>query len=505
MPNIADARRTYNATLGFVATRDELPVVLNERGLLGCGVEVGVKEGEFSRHLLGAWQGCHLISIDPWREDEADAYTDIANVPQQVQESFYQATVRRLSPFGGRSTIWRATSLEAARLVPHHSLDFAYLDARHDYDSVLEDLTAWFDRVRPGGILAGHDYLDGDFPAGRFGVRSAVDAFFAERGITVYATMLDEPCISWMVEIPRPDSRPALVLSQPEEHAPVAPAPTPAGGDGHEIRSATLRFPGPAGSQDIVLQLDPRHYSQRGMLEQFDHHQMYEPETSELLATVLRPGDIFIDVGAHVGYFSMLAGGLVGPQGRVVSFEPEERNYGQLLGHIQSNGLSQVTAINAAVGERVGSAEFHFNSDNDGGHALWDVGMHALNPLSRGTPVIRRVDIVSLDSIFGDEEIAPARVIKIDAEGSEHAVLLGARETLTRHPAAFVIVEINRFGLERMGTSEHALRATMMELGYETYAFDAPNRQIVRLGDDQYLESNYVFNLVFCHPEAAAA
>src|SRR5215218_5689654 len=189
MPNIADARRTYTNTLAFVATRDELPVMLNERGLLGCGVEVGVKEGIFSAHLLSGWRGCHLISVDPWQEDAAEAYVDIANVEQRVHDGFYQDTVRRLTPFGARSTIWRTTSTEASRLIPHHSLDFAYLDARHDYDSVIEDLEAWFDKVRPGGILAGHDYLDGHFPAGVFGVRSAVDSFFAARGISVYPTM----------------------------------------------------------------------------------------------------------------------------------------------------------------------------------------------------------------------------------------------------------------------------------------------------------------------------
>jgi FkbM family methyltransferase len=505
MPNIADARRTYSATLGFVATRDELPIVLNERALLGCGVEVGVKEGEYSEHLLRSWQGCHLISVDPWQEDAPDAYLDIANVPQQVHESFYDATVRRLTPFGARSTIWRTTSTEAARVVPHHSLDFVYLDARHDFESVLEDLGAWFDKVRPGGILAGHDYLDGNFPAGVFGVRSAVDAFFAARGIAVSATMMDEPWLTWMVEIPRPEGRPALVLTAPAESAPAPLAPVAPSHSSQEIRSATLHFPCADGVLDITLQLDPKQMSQRMMLECFDHNQMYEMETSELLATVLRPGDTFVDVGAHVGYFSMLAGGLVGPTGRVVSFEPEERNYQQLLGHIESNGLRQVTAINAAVGERVGKAEFHFNSDNDGGHALWDVGEHDGNPQSRGGPVVRQVDIVSLDSILDDDTISPPRVIKIDAEGAEHSVVLGARSLLSRHPIAFVIAEINHFGLERMGTSERALRQTMTELGYETYGFEPQNRRIVRLADDQYIGGNYVFNLVFRHPEAAAA
>ena len=80
------------------------------------------------------------------------------------------------------------TSLEAAPLIPDHSLDFAYVDARHDYASVLEDLEAWFPKVKPGGILAGHDYADIEFGKNVFGVKSAVDEFFGARGIPVHCT-----------------------------------------------------------------------------------------------------------------------------------------------------------------------------------------------------------------------------------------------------------------------------------------------------------------------------
>ena len=117
--------------------------------------------------------------------------------------------------FGARSTIWRQTSTEAAKRVPHHSLDFVYIDARHDYASVMEDLEAWFDKVRPGGIFAGHDYIDGMFPAGEFGVKSAVDKFFAQRGIAVFATSNDGPFVSWMVQIPVVVANAAAATSAP--------------------------------------------------------------------------------------------------------------------------------------------------------------------------------------------------------------------------------------------------------------------------------------------------
>ena len=196
-------RATYGTPRPVLPVREDLPFLLNRRGLYGCGVEVGVKTGWFSEVLLDRWKGRHLISVDPWLADDPDAYVDVANVEQPEHERFYEETRSRLERFGERSSIWRMTSDEAAPKVPHHSLDFVYLDARHDYASVLEDLDAWFDRVRPGGVLAGHDYVDGLFAEGDFGVRSAVGEFFAQRDLRVSATFGDPPWISWYVVLPR--------------------------------------------------------------------------------------------------------------------------------------------------------------------------------------------------------------------------------------------------------------------------------------------------------------
>ena len=73
----------------------------------------------------------------------------------------------------------------------------------------------------------------------------------------------------------------------------------------------------------VALSLDPQQMSQQFMLEALNAGQLYESETSVFLGAVLQPGDTFIDVGAHVGYFSMLAAAFVGKSGRVISFGPD--------------------------------------------------------------------------------------------------------------------------------------------------------------------------------------
>jgi len=179
-------RATYRRSLAKVPVRAEIPHVLERRGLRGRGVEVGVAKGVYSALVLREWSGRELISIDPWYdrpENEAQARA-------------------RLADFGARSLIWPVTSEEAAGRVGDRELDFAYIDAAHDYESVKQDLALWFPKVRPGGILAGHDYPEP-------GVRAAVDEFCAAHGLRVHQTGT-EPAKgsrrknpSWLLEVPR--------------------------------------------------------------------------------------------------------------------------------------------------------------------------------------------------------------------------------------------------------------------------------------------------------------
>ena len=213
-------RFTYRRTITRVPARDELPALLNARGLLGRGAEIGVKLGVYSDSLLSSWRGEELVSIDPWLSADPDEYIDRSNVSQDEFDRYYELTRERLARHGSRSTIWRMTSVEAAARVSDHSFDFVYIDARHDYDSVLEDLEAWCAKVRPGGILAGHDYVDGDLLQGEFYVKSAVDDFFGARGIPVHATegpSAVESFPTWLIEVPETG-----IASTPDKERPSA-------------------------------------------------------------------------------------------------------------------------------------------------------------------------------------------------------------------------------------------------------------------------------------------
>lgn len=184
-------------------SRENLPELLDRLGLTGEWVEVGTQAGVYSAHLLTVGKCRRLWSVDCW-ETQGACYRDAANVGQEEQERLYLLTRERLTPFGERSRIVRAYSIAAAKRFRDGSLDFVYLDARHDEEGVMEDLTAWFPKVRKGGILAGHDYKDGEFWYGRFGVKQTVDKFASERGLRVLATRETPP--SWFLIASRSSS-----------------------------------------------------------------------------------------------------------------------------------------------------------------------------------------------------------------------------------------------------------------------------------------------------------
>ncbi|MFZ5806436.1 MAG: class I SAM-dependent methyltransferase [Verrucomicrobiota bacterium] len=162
----------------YVHDRLYFPEILNGLNLLGEGVEVGTFQGAFSAWILERWKGKKLYSIDPWKSFPKDEYIDMVNFPDEEFEKYYQDAVSILKKYGDRSAIIRKTSEEAAPLFADASLDFVYLDAQHHYEAIQQDIARWWPKIKPLGILSGHDYIpDGDYPFGRFGVKRAVNEF----------------------------------------------------------------------------------------------------------------------------------------------------------------------------------------------------------------------------------------------------------------------------------------------------------------------------------------
>jgi hypothetical protein len=183
---MARRRSDSNGTAEELTCRDQFADFLNRERLVGEAAEIGVLQGEFSKKLLDRWNGRLLHLVDPWRHLED--YDDINNPSDADHLANMNAMLDRLSTHDGRFRVHRELSHTAAPSFAERSLDFVYIDANHGYSSVMHDLRAWFPKVRPAGVLAGHDYLDGILPEGNFGVKRAVDEFARELGLRVHAT-----------------------------------------------------------------------------------------------------------------------------------------------------------------------------------------------------------------------------------------------------------------------------------------------------------------------------
>lgn len=152
-----------------------------------------------------------------------------------------------------------------------------------------------------------------------------------------------------------------------------------------------------------------------------------EPEQTRCVTGLLKSGQVFFDVGANVGYYSLLASKAVGREGTVISFEPVSRNIAFLFRHLDLNRTTNVTVLPLACAE-LESVEIFIEGDDCSSGSL------AKNAKDRGATVERHrqvvVPTVSLDSIADRLRVRPD-LIKIDVEGAEYRVLSGARRLLT--------------------------------------------------------------------------
>lgn len=200
----------------------------------------------------------------------------------------------------------------------------------------------------------------------------------------------------------------------------------------------------------------------------------YEPHVQRALRSLLKPGEAFADVGAHVGYHAALASVLVGPTGKVFAFEADPGNFAQLEKNLQP--IAWASAIHKAVWSSTGRAGFERSSEptESGWGTLTDV-----RDLGSGDHLI--LETVSLDDWFRDVKMRIS-VIKMDAEGSEAGILQGARNFLCANRPA-IIIEANDVVLRQARTSAVELVETLFELGFDVFEFDGTKLPKLGVGE----------------------
>ena len=184
----------------------------------------------------------------------------------------------------------------------------------------------------------------------------------------------------------------------------------------------------------------------------------YDPDAERFLRAHLKLGDTFVDVGANVGFYTLLASSIVGNAGRVFAIEPNPRPYAKLLETIAKNQIRNVVALNIALGRNRTELDLYLNrtGDNDSATMVAHDGKESVN-----------VQVFALDEIAATHHVAAMDYLKIDVDGFEPEVFAGAGRILSENRIRALQAEFSDYWLRRNGSSPEQLHRLLTDAGFE--------------------------------------
>jgi FkbM family methyltransferase len=191
---------------------------------------------------------------------------------------------------------------------------------------------------------------------------------------------------------------------------------------------------------------------------------LWEPPLTQFLSRRLQPGDVFVDVGANIGYFSLLAAKLVGDEGGVVAIEPSPTVHAALEDNLRLNGVCNVRAVRSGASDRRRTLALYLGPEDNLGGTTTSQGV------TEGARFECEIEVLPLVDLLAKDELERARVIKIDVEGMEWEVMGGLWAGLDRTRADIeVVIEVDPARLAREGHSAEALFARFGDAGFFPY------------------------------------
>jgi FkbM family methyltransferase len=196
----------------------------------------------------------------------------------------------------------------------------------------------------------------------------------------------------------------------------------------------------------------------------------YDPFTTEMFKKIVKPEMVVLDIGANIGYYSLLAASLVGCNGKVWAFEPEPHNFANLQDNLELNGYNNVILVNKAVSNDSGMASLYISD--------MESGEHSLIPCQGRFTAKLTVSTVRLDDMFGTN--TRIDVIKTDTEGNDICVLEGARDTINANSDIKVFTEFWPEGTKAAGYSPEDYWDLLKALGFKyIYLLDEFKKQAI--------------------------
>ena len=188
----------------------------------------------------------------------------------------------------------------------------------------------------------------------------------------------------------------------------------------------------------------------------------YEPFETRLFTSHIQSGHVVLDIGANIGYYTLLAARLVGPQGAVYAFEPDPDNFALLQKNIHRNGYRNVVLKNQAVADENGKIELFKGGENWGGHRIYDPG---------DSQEHITVDAIVLDDFFKGET-TDIDLIKMDIEGAEVRAIQGMSTLLEKSANIKLFTEFSPAALSQSGSSPEEYLELLVQFGFALHFLD---------------------------------
>jgi len=204
-------------------------------------------------------------------------------------------------------------------------------------------------------------------------------------------------------------------------------------------------------------------------------HTRYEPTETDLIKSILKPGMTFVDIGANIGYYSILASKCVGENGKVFCFEPAPSNFSFLQKNIEANSAKNIVAIQKAVSDQKGTLHLFMDEHLSGGHQIFNSGIKSKSV---------EVETISVDEFFQNEN-SKIDLLKIDIEGAEMFALQGMKQTLAANPQMNFITEFYPKMIERGGFSPQQYLNELRALGFSLSIIDEEKKIIFHAVDEE--------------------
>ncbi len=213
------------------------------------------------------------------------------------------------------------------------------------------------------------------------------------------------------------------------------------------------------------------HLDLQNFIERSIYLHIFEPYESALARSYLRPGMTFVDAGANIGYYTLMASSIIGDAGHVYAFEPSPYAVGKLKETVRENDIGNVTITEAALGDAKGEAAIYLSKsranhtptmiENDGGR-----------------PHMIRVEM--LDEFLEKHSISRVDLLKIDVEGFEPNIIRGAQRALTAGKVAVILCEFNEHWLLRNHSSSVHLMELLASFGFRSVGQEFNRRDAIQ-------------------------